>query len=176
MWQTNKKIIILLIISVCVLLALGATDWYLYQFIQKESASIKSAGTAIAILEDKERDLASAKNSVEEKKKDIEKINEAFLTEDSFVTFLKLLEKIAGQSGVVFQAERATLPSSANGRAELNFTIHGNYAGITNFFSLFDQVPYAGIVDQVSIMPDGIGKKTLFARAHFIIFNFLPPQ
>ena len=176
MLKTNKKSIILLAVSICLLLILIVAIGLLFNRIKIESASIKSAETAIAILEDKEKDLTNAKNSLEALKKDIEKIYKSFLTEESFVDFLKLLENMAGKSGAIFQAEKADLPSSSGGRAELSFVVRGSFASIVNFVSLFDMVPYTGIIDQVSILPDNANKTKMIMRAHYVIFNFLPRQ
>jgi hypothetical protein len=173
MLRNHKQTIILLIISVCVLVALIASAVFLYNFIKIKSTSIISAKTEIATLEAKEKDLNNTKNDLELLKKDIEKIDQAFLSEESFVTFLKLLEMIAQKSGVMFQAETANLPQSSGGKAELSFRVQGDYPSIIKFFALFDQIPYAGIIDQVSILPDNTKKTELTARARYVIFNFL---
>lgn len=176
MWQTNKQTIILLTGGLFVLLILCVSASFLYSFINTESLSIRAAETTIAALEYKEKDLINAKNDLSAFKKENEKIERSFLTEESFVSFLKLLEEIAGKSGVKIQIDRAILPNSASGKAELNFMIRGNYSAIAFFFILFDQIPYAGIVDQISIMPDGTAKNMLISRAHYIILNFSTPQ
>lgn len=174
MKKLANKTVILLVGSVCVAVLLGIVGSMLYNFIKTESDSIKSAESAIAELESKEKDLANAKNSLETLKKDIDSIDQSFLSEGSFVAFLKLLETMAQRSGVTFQAESANLPRTLGSRAEINFSVRGDYSSLVKFFALFDQAPYAGIVDQISISPDSTKGSLLVARARYVIFNFLP--
>lgn len=174
MWRTNKQTIILLGGSIGIFAGLIGAIYFFYNFIQTESTSIGSIKTAIAVLEAKEKDLNNAKNDVALFDEDIKIMNQSFLSEESFVAFLKLLEGMAQKSGVVFQAETASLPRATASKAELSFVVRGDYPAITRFFSLFDQMPYAGIIDQASIVPDNSkGSAVLSVRAHYIIFNFL---
>ncbi|MEK9175245.1 MAG: hypothetical protein AAB795_01480 [Patescibacteria group bacterium] len=174
--QINKKTIFLLIGSICAFVIFIVLADLLYNYIQAQGASIKSAKIAIVVLEDKEKDLINAKNNLELLKEDITKIDQAFLSEASFVTFLKLLEALAQKSGVIFQAENADLPRSSDGKAELNFMVRGDYPSLIKFFSLLDQIPYSGIIDQVSISPDSTKNSTLIVRARYVVFNFISQQ
>jgi len=176
MWQNHKESMIWMIASVCAMLVLSGVAIFLYRSIKNESAQIKGAENAIAALDGKERDLANTKTALQELRSEIDGLDHAFLSDERFVGFLKLLESLAGEAHVVFEASRADLPRSADGNAGLSFGVRGEYASIVRFFSLLDHVKYAGVVDQVLITPESAKGNALIVRGHYAVFNFTQPQ
>lgn len=172
MWHNHRESLIWMIASACTVAVLFGVAVFLYQSVIAESARIKSAENAIAELENKERDLADAKAALQDLGPEIEALDAAFLTDEKFVGFLKLIESLASDAHVVFEANRADLPKSVGGNAGLGFGVRGDYASIVRFFSLLDHVTYAGIVDQVLISPEGAKSGMLVVRGHYVVFNF----
>lgn len=176
MFQNHKKIIYLLAASIILVATLGSSAFVLYRRIQRESGSVKSAEASIALLEDKENTLANERQGLEAMRPEIDRLNDAFLNDEKFVDFLKLLEAMARQTGVMFQAQNANLPRSSAGKAELNFSVKGDYAAVVKFFMLVDELSYAGVIDQLTFTPAGAKSLGVDVRAHYVIFNFVPQQ
>lgn len=176
MFQTSKQIKYLLGLEICAVVAIIVAGNFLYWNIQKQSKDVKDAETAIAVLDQKERDLANARQGLETMRLQMERLDQSFLNNDSFVGFLKLLEETARRSSVTFQAQSASLPRNKSDKADISFTISGEYGAIVNFLSFLDELSYSGIVDSVNIIPSSAKGSALNARVHYVIFNFKPQQ
>ena len=180
----NKKPFLVLGAGVLVLLAQGALVWFTYQKIVLASGVAADAEQRIALLERKEREFSVADANLKDFAKEIELLDNAFLSEKTFVDLLRLLEGLAKESGVKFSAESAKIPASpSQGRpatdkeqASLTFEISGNFRQVANFFALLDKIPYSGIIDSINISPkiEGNQKRTgvITARINYVIFNF----
>ena len=123
----------------------------------------------------KEREFSLAESNLKDFGLEIDLLDGTFLSEGTFVDFLRLLESLAKKTGVKFSAQNARLPQSDKEMASLNFEITGNFRGVADFFALLDKIPYAGIVDSANISPKAEGQKgtgAVTARINYIIFNF----
>lgn len=171
----NKKPFLALAAGLAILVLLGAFIWFTYGKIKQSSMISADAESKIALLEKKGREFSLAESNLKDFGPELELLDGAFLSERTFVDFLRLLESLAKKTGVKFFAQNAKLPQSDKETASLNFEITGNFRGVANFFALLDKIPYAGIVDGASIFPKADGQKTtgvITARINYIIFNF----
>ena len=155
----NKKPFWALAAGFTILAILGALIWFTYGKIQQASAVSAEAEGKIALLEKKEREFSLAESNLKDFGPEIDLLDGAFLSEGTFVDFLRLLESLAKKTGVKFSAQNAKLPQSDKEIASLNFEITGNFRGVADFFALLDKIPYAGIVDSAIISPKADGQK-----------------
>ncbi|MDP3934795.1 MAG: hypothetical protein Q8Q46_01070 [Candidatus Giovannonibacteria bacterium] len=149
--------------------------WFIYGKIKQSSMVSAEAEGKIALLEKKEREFSLAESNLKDFGQEINLLDGAFLSEGTFVDFLRLLESLARKTGVKFSAQNAKLPQLEKEIANLNFEITGNFRGVADFFALLDKIPYAGIVDNANISPKAEGQKKtgeVTARINYIIFNF----
>ncbi len=171
----NKKPFWALAVGFVILALFGILIWLTYGKIQQASAVSAEAEGKIALLEKKEREFSLAESNLKDFGPEINLLDSAFLSEGTFVDFLRLLESLAKKTGVKFSAQNAKLPQSDQETASLNFEIIGNFRGVTDFFALLDKIPYAGIVDNANISPKAAGQKitgAITARINYILFNF----
>lgn len=155
-------------VAFCATIVFGGGVLFLYVRTTQESAQIKDAETSIAILENKKRQIAVVRQELDTLNHDIERVENTVVSRETFVTFLKSLERLAKIAGVSFRAESATLPQSSKGTGRVHFELKGDYSSITRFILLLDQLPYPGIVEQFIINPLG---QNLRATADYVIFN-----
>lgn len=172
MLKINKKILRYAIIMLALFLLLGGLIVLLYQRIVLASAAVKEAEGEIAVLQYKERGISNNKRGLEESSASLASLEESFVSQYTFVQFVELLERIAQETGVTFQAQGAILPASTNEKATVRFEIQGTYAEFVRFFIMLDAIPYAGFVEDLRMAPLGKDAETLRASATFTIFNF----
>lgn len=171
----NKKPFWALAVGLAILALLGVFIWFTYGKIKQSSIISADAEGKIALLGKKEREFSLAESNLKDFGQEIELLDGAFLSEGTFVDFLRLLESLAKKTGVKFSAQNARLPQSDKEMASLNFEITGNFRGVADFFALLDKIPYAGIIESANISPKADGQKTtgvITARINYIIFNF----
>lgn len=173
----NKKPFWALGLGVAVLAVLGVLIWLTYGKIKQASSVSAEAEAKIGLLEKKEREFALAESSFKDFGKEIDLLESSFLSEGTFVDFLRLLENLAREAGVKFSAQSARLPQSEKEIASLNFGVTGSFRGVASFFALLDKIPYAGILENANIFPKEQGQKRtgeITAKINYIIFNFKP--
>ena len=93
------------------------------------------------------------------------------------MNIVKLLEGLALKSGNAFKAESASLPTAGKEPASIIFTVEGRFANVYNFITLLDNVPYAGLINDMSVASKADGTKStgiLTARINYLIFSFKP--
>ncbi len=173
MWSAHKKILFMLGTSLAAGAILAITGGFLYVTIQKESAVFKNAQSSIAVLDKKEQELIDARSSLDDMRGNTASIQGAFVSEDTFVNLLRLLEGIAREANVSFKAQDAQLPAGSNTRPTILMEVQGDYASIIMFVSLLDRLPYSGVVDRFTMSPMA-GSSKLSASLDYTVFNFLP--
>lgn len=173
----KNKSKLLLGLSVVVAGILLAAGWLFYNKIKAASAIVLEAERDIVSFEKKEREFANAISDIENSGKNIAAIKNIYLNEDRFVSFVELLETLALRSGSKFKAESAALPAAGKEPASILFTVEGRFANIFNFISLLDNIPYAGLVENISVRQkagETKGSGVLTARINYLIFSFRP--
>lgn len=171
----NKKPFLALAVEFAILALLGVLIWFTYGKIKQSSMVSAEAEGKIALLEKKEREFSLAESNLKDFGPEIDLLDGAFLSEGTFVDFLRLLESLAKKTGIKFSAQNARLPQSDKEIASLNFEITGNFRGVADFLALLDKIPYAGIVESANVFPKAEGQKrtgVITARINYIIFNF----
>ena len=174
-WKNKSNL--LLALSVVFAGLLISADLFLYQKIKSASAVVLEAEQGIVSLEKKQREFISAVADVKASENSITAIQNIYLNEDTFVNLVKLLENLALKSGNVFKAESARLPAAGKEPASILFTIEGRFANVYNFITLLDNIPYAGLIEDISIGSKTDGAKSsgiLTARINYLIFSFKP--
>jgi len=174
MSRTRKKIFWYVAIMLALFLLLGGCAVLFYKRIVFTSSTVKEAEGEIAVLERKERDLDNNKKKLEDLGDSLVALEGSFVSKQSFVQFVELIERLAQDAGVVFRAQEAELPASPKEKANLRFEVQGSYAALTKFFILFDAIPYAGLVEELRMTPLGEKTEALRASVTFTIFNFIP--
>lgn len=173
---SSKKPILALVAAVMLLAALGVAAWFLYQKISEVSAVIAGAEAKIELFEQKGREFSAAESGLKDYGEEIGLLGGAFLDENKFVDFLKLLEGLSKKANVVFSAKSAKIPTKEGEEAILSFELLGSFGGVANFASLLDKIPYAGLAESVSIVPkvepDKKSSGLLTAKINYLIFNF----
>ncbi len=169
----SKKYLWLSVALAAISLVASVFYYLLYSKIIEVSSTVGGAELQIATIEKEVRDFDAETKSLKDNDADIKLLSSAFITEDSFVDFLRVLESLASSAGVKFQAESAHLPASANEEASLDFTLEGDSAAIVKFFALLDEEPFAGIVESFSIAPKVEKSILLHASVKYFIFNFM---
>ena len=171
----NKKPFWALGLGLAIFTLLAFLGWFTYGKIQQASAVSAEAEGKIALLEKKEREFSLAESNLKDFGSEIGLLDDSFLSEGTFVDFLRLLEGLAKKTGVKFSAQNARLPQSEKETASLNFEITGNFREVADFFALLDKIPYAGIIDNANVSSKAGGQKgtgAITARINYIIFNF----
>ena len=181
-WKNKSNL--LLMFSIIFAGLLISANWVLYQKIKLASAVVLEAEQNIASLEKKQRELTGAISAISVSGDNITAINNIYLNEDNFVDLVELLESLALESGNAFKAESAMLPARPAGGptagkepASILFTVEGRFANIYNFITLLDNIPYAGLIENISVGPKTDGTKNtgiLTARINYLIFSFKP--
>ncbi len=174
-WKNKSNLLLMLSIIFAGLLI--SANWLLYQKIKSASAIVLEAEQNIASLEKKQRELTGAISAISVSGDNITAINNIYLNEDNFVDLVELLESLASESGNAFKAESARLPTAGKEPASILFTIDGRFADVYNFITLLDNIPYAGLIENISIGPKTDGTKNtgiLTARINYLIFSFKP--
>ena len=174
MSKTHKKTFWYAVIMLALFLLLGGLAALLYKRIVLTSTMVKDAEGEIAVLEHKERNIGNNKKNLEELDGALVALENAFVSQQTFVQFVELIERLAQEADVVFQAQGATLPASLIEKANLRFNVRGNYTALVKFFILLDNIPYAGLVEEMSVAPSGKGAEMLNASVTFTIFSFNP--
>lgn len=174
-WKNKSSFF--LISSVIFAGILLSAGWFLYRKIEIASAVVLQAEQSIASFEKRTREFSNAISDIKNSEKNIAAIKDIYLDEDRFVSFVELLETLASRSGNGFKAESAVLPTVDKEPASILFTIEGGFANIFNFITLLDNIPYTGLIENVSVRPkaDGAkGARVLTARINYLIFSFRP--
>ncbi|OGF62981.1 hypothetical protein A2926_04475 [Candidatus Giovannonibacteria bacterium RIFCSPLOWO2_01_FULL_44_40] len=181
---SNKKPVLMLGLMILILAALIVFTWFLYQKIKEASAVVAEAEGKIALLEKKGREFSLAESGIRDYEKEIEFLEGAFLNESRFVDFLRLLESMSREANVNFSAKSARVPllsdqgksASQTQEAVLSFELTGNFGAVANFIAMLDNIPYAGLIESLNIVPQAEpGQKStgkLLAKINYIIFNF----
>ncbi len=167
-----KKSSLVFLGNIMLFLALGFGGWFLVTKISAESAETAAASAHIALLQEKEREFDESSSNLTKYDAKIQRLNRVFLTESTFVEFLKTMEGLAKKAGVEFKAVNAALPTAANDKAVLTFTLEGRTAELVRFFILLDHVPYSGVVGQMQWVRQGKGSETVKVSADYTIFNY----
>lgn len=86
-----------------------------------------------------------------ENKEDLDKLGDVFLNQDKTVDFITGLEKIARQTGNIFEIKSAS--EIDNGRTYLNFHISvlGDFNGFIKFLAGLESSPYLIEIEDISI-------------------------
>ena len=103
----NKKPFWALAAGLTILALFGALIWFTYGKIQQASAVSAEAEGKIALLEKKEREFSLAESNLKDFGLEIDLLDGTFLSEGTFVDFLRLLESLAKKTGVKFSAQNA---------------------------------------------------------------------
>ena len=176
MRRINKTTYFLLF---CVLLLAGISvlAWFIYGKIGEISDVLKKAEAQIAFLEAKEKEFSKASSEIENSRAQTDKIRAVFLSEETFVNFMELLESLAREAGVGIRAESAKLPQDT-GPANIIFSLEGAFSQIMRFLALLDHIPVAGIASSIeigakeSLAREKIPSDTLLAKINYIILNY----
>lgn len=158
------------------LAAVSGFAWLTYVKISSASKIISEAEAKMAALEQKRREFSASEANIKELAEEMAVLENSFLSEESFVSIIELLESVARKTGVKFSAQNARLPASDKEKASLTFEITGNFRAIFNFFYLLDKIPYAGLAESATLSPktDQGQKRTgeITAKVNYIIFNY----
>lgn len=174
----NKQKNIILIASALLFVAgLFYLSWLLYNNMLALSKIVAGAEAKVALLAKKEYEFSLIEASLKDFETDIRTLENVFVKESAFVSFVELLEGLARKSNVKFVAESAKLPQRKEEQAVITFRVEGSLQAINNFLALLDNMPFSGLVENLTIIPkQERGKKTgtLEARINYFIFNFIP--
>ncbi|MDO8523049.1 MAG: hypothetical protein Q7S12_02045 [bacterium] len=168
----SRKSLFILFGNTLLFLCLAAAGWFLYSQINTESRAISDASTKIALLQEKEREFNESSSNIIKYDAEIQKLKGAFLTESTFVEFLKTMEELAKKAEVKFKAVNAVLPKGDNEKATLIFGLEGNTVQLVRFFILLDKVPYSGMVVNMQWAEQGKVGDTAKVSADYQIFNY----
>src|SRR3989338_2205257 len=157
-WKNKSNL--LLTLSVIFAELLISINCFLYQKIKSASSIVLEAEQNITSLEKKRRELASAISDIKAAENQIIAIQNIYLNENTFVNIVKLLEGLALKSGNAFKAESASLPTAGKEPASIIFTVEGRFANVYNFITLLDNVPYAGLINDMSVASKADGTKS----------------
>src|SRR3989344_1235504 len=94
----NKKSFAVLLINLLVLFILIFASWFLYINIKNTSKVIFDASSQIALLQEKEREFDESSANLKTFSRQIQDLNNAFLTASTFVDFIKLMEGLSKTS------------------------------------------------------------------------------
>ncbi|MDP2668563.1 MAG: hypothetical protein Q8P07_01900 [bacterium] len=158
--------------NVLLFLCLAAAGWFLYSKINTESRVIADASAQIALLQEKEREFDESSSNIIKYDAEIQKLKGAFLTESTFVEFLKTMEELAKKTEVKFKAVNAVLPTGKDDRAVLTFGLEGNKTQLVRFFILLDKIPYSGMVVNIQWTQQGKVSDIIKVSADYQIFNY----
>jgi len=171
--NTNKKFkIIKITVAASVLLVLVVIYYGLYSRIRLLSAQIGGAERSILVLEEKKRDLDSAATMLENFKNEIVSIENIFLSEENFVSFVNTLEDFGRKSGAKFIAKEANFPSDQSSQTVFSFSLGGGFKNIFQFLFLLDNSQYAGVLRKISLRREGSEAPGFIANIDYLIFNF----
>ncbi|OGF62769.1 hypothetical protein A2662_00185 [Candidatus Giovannonibacteria bacterium RIFCSPHIGHO2_01_FULL_45_33] len=158
--------------NVLLFLCLTAAGWFLYLKINTESGVIADASAQIALLQEKEREFDESSSNIIKYDAEIQKLKGAFLTEASFVEFLRATEELAKKAEVKFKAVNAVLPTGNDDRAALTFELEGGKIQLVRFFILLDKIPYSGMVEKMQWTRQGKVGDIVKVSADYQIFNY----
>lgn len=168
----SKRSLFIFLGNILLFLCLSAAGWFLYSKINTESKEISAASAQIALLQEKEREFDESSSNIIKYDAEIKKLKGAFLTESTFVEFLKTMEELAKKAGASFKAVNAVLPTGENDKATLTFELTGDKIQIVRFFILLDRVPYSGVVGNMRWALQGKGSDVARVSANYQIFNY----
>ncbi len=166
----NKYWLIIILVAACILA--GTFYAFLYLRVKDLSTIVSEAEFRIAVLLEEERAFSVAFKDIEDAGADIKLLNHAFVNEDTFIDFLRLMEEIAAKASVKFDAESARLPQAANEEASIDFSLAGEFSGILKFFTILDEQPFSGIIESLEISQKDAKSGALRASAKYFIYNF----
>lgn len=170
--STSRRSLFILLGNFLLFAALAAAGWFLYSKINTESKAIFEASAKIALLQEKEREFDESSSNIIKYNAEIQKLKGAFLTESTFVEFLKTTEELAKKADVKFKAVNAILPTGKDDRATLSFELEGGTVQLVRFFILLDKSPYSGIVVNMQWVEQGKVGDTAKVSAEYQIFNY----
>lgn len=170
--MTTKRSLIILILLIILLIACIGGVVYEYRFISRLGETTRIIEEKIYLLERKEQELAEAKKTMEIYAEPIQNIESSFVSQESFVQFLSLLEDFAKSANVKINTQGADISNKGPQSARVIFDIQGEYEAVIRFFSLLDHFPYAGIVENISIASSGSSRT--HANVTYAIFNVQP--
>jgi len=145
----------------------------LYRNIRIVGEEVLIAERSIASLEEQERAIIQNRKLLDASSDIIKDIESVFLSDDTFVRFIEMLERFAGISGVVLET-RSAEPASGKekNKTVVKFEVRGEFGAISRFFILLDESVYSGMIEDLRIAPAGKGTNILRAQASFVIFSF----
>jgi len=165
-------------LGVILLLALGWASRFFYLKIKNISQIIEEAQAKINLLDSEEKEFARSLADLKASEEQIKTLSSVFLSEETFVDFVELVEHLARISGVAIKIESANT-ASASSPASLSFVLDGDFRGIAKFLALLDKIPIAGMVNGMEITPraargeEKISPDAAVAKISYIIFNFI---
>lgn len=184
MTPKSKSYILPIFSLTLILLLIGTASAFIYYKIKGVSAVTGEAETKIVALEKEDRAFGDAVKSLENYGETIKLLDSAFLSEKGVVEFLKFMERLAKNAGVSLKTESAQLPNQKSSEATFRFKAEGDFGSLMKFFVLLDDLPYAGIITNMEIVPLAPqGNETkeqkiknLQATISYAILNFAPVQ
>lgn len=175
----NNKLIFYAAAGILILVGVAYADFFMYAKIKSASSEIAEAESKIATLEKRERELNEAISDFKLLEKETVLLQDVFLSENKFVDFVKLLERLANKSKIKATVEGAKLPASTQSKepASVIMKIEGGFAQIVNFIVLLDKISYSGLVESIIITPQKVSgegesrTQILQTKINYAIFN-----
>ena len=148
------------IMVVCImlnLLALGACGFIVYT-IKTKSEAVSNLSLSLREAEvrtERFDEIRGRIGGIEVKASNLES---HIPSETKIVDFLKLIERIANEQGLIIKTEirqNGADQKAANGiDLTFTYTYSGNFKGIQNFVALIEELPYIVVVQSVNLKKD----------------------
>lgn len=146
----NKKFIAIALVAVNLFLFSAAA--YLYFKTQEKTASVLTARAEISRIDNS----ITAAKSIERLLKDMadekDKIDSIFLNKENIIEFIKELENLASESGVLLELSSANVP-------EFKFKLFGEFGDIFRYLEILEKISYRIIFEQADIQVFGVANK-----------------
>lgn len=122
---------------------------------------IKDASFVDSKLQEKINNLSQAQMEYEQIKPDLGIINDALPQDPRFPSFVKIMERIASQSGTTIEGVNfniinlSTVESSSSAgekTIKFDFTLHGDYSNLTDFLNRLSNAERIVIIDKIGLV------------------------
>ena len=143
----NKKLIISIFLVVLVSSGIIGSWFYLCYAVGVKKSNVDEANHRIKTIEKQIEESRSLESFLKEIEEDKKRIKSIFLTEDVVVNFIRDLEVLARNSGVVMKLTAIDIDNVQKlGGAHFRLSVNGRFSEVYRYLTLLENIEY-----QVSI-------------------------
>ena len=151
------------------LLASAAASFYIF-LVQPLSTAFANATRELALLEEEKASLLTSAREIEQRSKDLNKLEAAFLNLDDMITFITFLETLAAQSSVTISINApATGNPVVTKQAEFSVSVTGTLANTMRFIKQVELMPYFIQIPSVNLTSKGTQLQAILYLAVLVL-------